>query len=770
MPTGNSLPDQLRAWPAERLAGLLTRVPVLRHALEGHGPLAGVSPYGLAYPPQLRTGHRTIERLATLLSSPIGIDACLASLDRTARDLVTLAVWHGGALSREQALAEVAACGVDPDAIAPRLDDAAAALAAALLTEPAAGWVVLRPGVAGVADLPGVLARPSLEQAPSSALQQALRNHGVRRPPSRKQERVDALEALLRDGDAVRAAVQGLSDDARRLVHRLVRDGPQTLRDLGVVAYEPWDRTATPLRELEALCLVGVDYADQECWAWLDVVVALGGGVVPDWPPPPDVETAAVRDPGGLPEVIGRLAALVALWRAQPAPALAGGGIGVRPVRAAAKQLGVPAGHVGLLTNLAVDLGLLGQVPAGPTGHGRGRAASERLAWAPTARAEDFEALPAERRWALLVQAWHDAEDLDETEGLPERLESSAWYGATVARGALLDLLAELPPGAGLHADDLAAAAAHRYPALLSAPVAANLTEAARALGLVPPDGPVGLTGLGRALLDGPEALAAALPSPATSFVVQADLSVVAPPDLAPDLGGRLERYAELESAAGARLYRLSETRLAAALDAGERDEDILGFLDAHSTAPLAQNVVYLVRDVARRHGRVRAGACSSYVRSDDPALLSRAVAVKGAELRALAPTVAVSGLPRDTVVAALRAKGLMPVAEDADGLALRPTVTAPADGADLPELRERLAGCAAHAQLLAAELLATPPPRTGRDGLGPAATAASLLDPWDDVDLEDEEWVELDVEWLARGREALQSLLAEVQQRGGRR
>ncbi|MEX2620749.1 MAG: helicase-associated domain-containing protein [Egibacteraceae bacterium] len=769
MPT-NDLAERLRTLAPGQLAGLLTRVPVLRDALEGHGPLADVNVYGIVYPQQFRVGQRTIERLATLLSSSLGIDACLASLDRTARDLVTLAVWQGGSVSRDQALAEVAACGADPEALAPLLDEAAASLAVVLLTDPGAGWVVLRPGVDRVADLPGVPVRAFLEQMRSDALAQVLRNHGVTRVPSRKPERVEALEALLRDGEAVQESVARLSDDACRRFMRLCDDGPQTVRDLGLAYYQPWDRTLTPLRELEAFCLVGVDYSAQECWVWLDVLVALRGGAVTEWPSPPAPTPVPVRDPGGLPEVLSHLAALLALWRADPAPALTNGGLGVRPVRAAAKQLGLPAGAVGLLVNLAVALGLLDQVQVGTTG--RGRAAKPVLAWGPTALADDYASRPAEERWALLVQAWHDAEDLDETAGLPERLESTDWYGVPVARAALLHLLAELAPGTGLDDDDLAAAAAHRYPALLHPPVAAHLAAAVRTLGLAPPDGPVGLTALGRALLDGPAALAVALPAPATSFVVQADLSVVAPPDLAPDIGARLARYAELESAAGARLYRLAESRMAAALDAGESDEDIVGFLDAHSGAPLPQNVTYLVGDVARRHGRVRAGGCAAYVRCDDAALLSRALGVKAAKLRALAPTVAVSALAPDKVVAALRARGLMPVAEDADGVVLRPAASAPAPaaGLDLPDLRTRVTGSPAQAHKLAADLLAAPPPQPVR-GRAPAQTGPTLLDPWDDdVDagMDDEEWEDIDIDLLEAGRQALQDLLADGQRRRG--
>jgi hypothetical protein len=349
----------------------------------------------------------------------------------------------------------------------------------------------------------------------------------------------------------------------------------------------------------------------------------------------------------------------------------------------------VPAGKVGLLAHLGVSTGLLGTVQTGASGSGRNRRVD--LAYAPTPRAAAFAERPAAERWVRLVWAWRDDWDLDESDGLPERVADDTELVGADAREALLDVLHRLPEGHGVTTEELARLADFHRPSLPTAEQAPGVVEAARVLGLVPPDGPVGLTDLGRAALAGVEAVEAALPAPSTAFTVQADHTIVAPPDLDPALTATLERYAVCESGAGARIYRLDETRLAGALDDGDTAETIVGFLTDHATAPIAQNVTHFVEDVARRHGRVRAGACQSYVRSDDPSLLARAVAVKGAKLRTLAPTVAVSSLPRTKVVAALRAKGLMPVAEDADGAALTESAavgeTAWPDDDALPEL-----------------------------------------------------------------------------------
>jgi hypothetical protein len=83
------------------------------------------------------------------------------------------------------------------------------------------------------------------------------------------------------------------------------------------------------------------------------------------------------------------------------------------------------------------------------------------------------------------------------------------------------------------------------------------------------------------------------------------------------------------------------------------------------------QGLTYLIDDVARRHGQLRIGMAASFVRCEDPALLAQAVAAPAAEelqLRALAPTVAVSPAPIAEVLAALRKAGFAPAAEDASG------------------------------------------------------------------------------------------------------
>jgi len=96
--------------------------------------------------------------------------------------------------------------------------------------------------------------------------------------------------------------------------------------------------------------------------------------------------------------------------------------------------------------------------------------------------------------------------------------------------------------------------------------------------------------------------------------------------------------------------------------------------LSDHATKGVPQPLAYLVADVGRRHGVLRAGTTSSYLRSDDPALVAQALRSRRAAalgLRQLAPTVVVADAPVSQVLAALRADGLLPAQEGADGAVL---------------------------------------------------------------------------------------------------
>ncbi|MFG2784458.1 helicase-associated domain-containing protein [Streptomyces prunicolor] len=165
--------------------------------------------------------------------------------------------------------------------------------------------------------------------------------------------------------------------------------------------------------------------------------------------------------------------------------------------------------------------------------------------------------------------------------------------------------------------------------------------------------------------------LAPLLPEPLDHVLLQADLTAVAPGPLERPLADMLDVLADVESKGGATVYRFTPGSVRRALDAGRSASDLHDFLTAHSRTPVPQPLAYLIDDVARRHGHLRIGAASAYVRCDDDAVLSEILADKrsaGLRLRRLAPTVLAAQADPAALLDGLRAMGFAPAAESADG------------------------------------------------------------------------------------------------------
>jgi hypothetical protein len=287
-------------------------------------------------------------------------------------------------------------------------------------------------------------------------------------------------------------------------------------------------------------------------------------------------------------------------------------------------------------------------------------------------------------RWHLLAGTWLNlpgrpaligtrGPDAKPYGALTDSLYSTA---APLDRRLLLGMLAELPPGAGVDAAAASAALIWRRPRwarrLQPGPMADLLTES-HALGLV---GRGAISTPGRVLLDEAvdpavaiDAMTRALPKPIDHFLLQADLTVVVPGPLQRDLAEELAAVATVESAGAAMVYRISEQSIRHALDIGKTRDWMHTFFAKHSKTAVPQGLTYLIDDVARRHGQLRIGMAASFVRCEDPALLAQAVAAAAdLQLRALAPTVAVSPAPIAEMLLALRAAGFAPAAEDSSG------------------------------------------------------------------------------------------------------
>jgi XPB/Ssl2-like helicase family protein len=359
---------------------------------------------------------------------------------------------------------------------------------------------------------------------------------------------------------------------------------------------------------------------------------------------------------------------LLERWGVDPPPVLRSGGLGVRDLRAAATLLDVEPWAAALLIEVAYTAGLLTR-----TGDADGE-------WLPTRAYDLWRVRDVGPRWVQLVTAWlntdrvpglaGERDDRDKT--INALAVESVRASATETRRATLLALATTAsaPDAEAVCDHLAWRTPRRRRRLRDQLVGWTLREAEV----------LGLTGLGalsshaRALLSGRDAIAKldkVLPEPVDHVLIQADLTAIAPGPLVTELARELALMADVESTGGATVFRFTPGSVRRALDAGRTAAELADLLTRHSATPVPQPLTYLIEDVARRHGRLRVGIASSYVRTDDPASLDEILADRRAEtLRAhrLAPTVIASRLSRSELLEALRTMGYAPVAESAEG------------------------------------------------------------------------------------------------------
>ncbi|MGY0492619.1 helicase-associated domain-containing protein [Streptomyces sp. WG-D5] len=237
--------------------------------------------------------------------------------------------------------------------------------------------------------------------------------------------------------------------------------------------------------------------------------------------------------------------------------------------------------------------------------------------------------------------------------------------------------------------------------------------------------------------------LAPLLPDPLDHVLLQADLTAVAPGPLERPLADALSVLADVESKGGATVYRFTPGSVRRALDAGRTASDLQTFLAKHSRTPVPQPLAYLIDDVARRHGHLRIGAASAYVRCDDDTVLGEILADKRAatlRLRRLAPTVLAAQADPGTLLEGLRAMGFAPAAETPEGDVLiarahahrTPPRTAPAPVPDGPPLPDDTLVDAALRAIRAGDAASTVPrkqaPAHPGNGELPRTTSAETL------------------------------------------
>ena len=655
----------LAALSDEDLTGLLRRRPDL---LAGGGP-------------------RSFPELASRAAAPASLAAALATLDATSLQLAELLAVVG----LPTTVAEVRAAA-GPDLAEADLTRALERLAELGIALPQADGTLAGPGGLGAPfGTPGGLNPSVADLARVGVSAQHLETIagylGIERP-ARKADLVRAVAAGLADPEAVARLLKDADGEARGLLDRaLATPGPLTVHGVGYGRFAGYPDARPAAWLLDRGLLLPVTY--NQLVVPREVQLALRGGLVfPAWPRRP---APPARHP--LPDAPARAAAaaqrltvaaegLVRQLDEQPLPLIQAGTVALRDLRRLARELELAEDEAGLLVDLCAAAGLLGT--GGPW---------EQRTLALRPEADGWLQHPRARRWADLAVAWRDTDlalegHLLERHGLRPRgadrarplsgRRQPAW---PARRRSLLDLLVRLAGGQAVDAAALASTASWHLPMTWGGQregLARVVLDAAAFLGLVVGGGTAAPAPTAAAWLSGAsaaelaEAAAPLLPDGPTRFLVAGDLTVVAPPGLDPAVQARLSLLARRLPGAGggATTWRIDEATFRAALDRGLTAEGALGFLREHSETPLPQALEYLAGDVARRHGRLRVGAATTYLRGDPAAVAAfvRSAAGRRLALQELAPGVAVTACSQQDLLAALRGAGEAPVAEEPDG------------------------------------------------------------------------------------------------------
>ncbi|WP_163721792.1 helicase-associated domain-containing protein [Mycolicibacterium psychrotolerans] len=491
------------------------------------------------------------------------------------------------------------------------------------------------------------------------------------------------LEPDALSGAEVTEAIDALDVAERELLDRLLEGSPIG-RTRDALPDAPPDRpvqrllSAGLLRRLDADTVILPRLVGQ-------VLRGESPGPVSLTRPDPTVSTTTTADidavaAGAALDLLREVELVLETLSVAPAPELRSGGLGVREVKRLTKATGVDERRLGLILEVALSAGLIAAgIPEPEPADAAGSF------WAPTVAADRFIESPTAVKWHLMASAWLDLPGRPSLvgargpDGKPYAALSDSLFStaAPLDRRLLLMLLADLPPGSGVDAGSASRALVWQRPRwsarLQPDPVADLLTEA-HAVGAV---GRGALAAPLRRLLagEGDDAVIAAmdkaLPAPIDHFLLQADLTVIVPGPLERALAEQLGAVATVESAGAAMVYRIDEASVRRALDTGKTAGELHALFSRHSKTPVPQALTYMIDDVARRHGQLRVGMASSFVRCEDAALLAAAAAApatEAVELRLLAPTVAVSQAPISEVLAALRRAGFAPAAEDTTG------------------------------------------------------------------------------------------------------
>ncbi len=625
-----------------------------------------------ARPDLLDPPPRGMLDLATRASGPLSLEACRQALDRGCHQVHQALSLLPPAATIGQLAALLGVDDDDPDLVAVlgRLAERALVLRDGERLQLLPGLELHHPAGLG----PPVAVALAPQSGPSLA--NCAQRLGVKAGTT-KSATLSAIGEALSDPAAVSRLLAKAPAGAGELARRLAYEGPE-----GHTAGAVYSGDKTPAGWLANRGFVAP-------FGWDTVVLVRevglalrGGRVYPELAlRPPELQTepvdAVAADRGAAERALRLVADITTLfdgWAADAPRQLKGGGLGIQVVRRAAKAIDRSEVDTARVIELAAAAGLVS-------------IDNQSDAALPLPAYDTWLGLDVVRRWSHLAASWLAwdlhvslAGALDhKMKPIPPLLVRAPEPHAAERRGGMLATMAAARPGTAVPRGNAFAHVAWEVPAVWSGGPASPPTLAAWTLEECELLGLSGLGGLstwGRLAAVGDRqgaeaALGTHIPAATSQFVVQADLTALAPAELVRPVLAELESMAHLESRGGAALYRFTEATVRRSFEAGQTASDILGFLEAHAAKGVPQALTYLVNDVGRRFGQLRVTATACCLRSDDPSLLAEVVASRPGKklgLRLLAPTVAAGAADPATVLDAMRAAGYVPAEEASDG------------------------------------------------------------------------------------------------------
>jgi hypothetical protein len=359
---------------------------------------------------------------------------------------------------------------------------------------------------------------------------------------------------------------------------------------------------------------------------------------------------------------------LLNFWADEPADALRAGGLGVRDLKIISTHLGVDESCTAFVAELAYLASLISID------------ADDRIL--PSNKFDIWLMQTPADRWQMLASQWLITSRVSGLVGRVEAKNVAALgpeldrVNAARVRALTLELLREnqgVAPEWNSFKEVLSWRAPVRRNSSLQDELAEWTLREAEWLGIT---GQGALSKYGVQFLAGDDlsAINEDLPKTVDHILIQSDNTAIAPGPLEHEISQALAMMAEIESRGGATVYRFTESTIRRALDHGKTGDEIKTFLVKTSKTPMPQPLEYLIADVAKKHGKLRVGNTSSFIRCEDTALISQIMNDKKLEilsLRRIAPEVVICDMDATDAMRVLRECGYLPAGESANGMIL---------------------------------------------------------------------------------------------------